>query len=41
MKAGKSSRHRNGLVKLGDEGLAGLEGGVVGSDAADKLDKLH
>src|SRR4029077_18666035 len=34
-------RYRDGLVKLDDKSLAGLEGGVVGSNAADKLDKFH
>ena len=29
------------LPQLADEGLAGLEGGVVGGDAADHLDQLH
>ena len=41
MKAGKSSDIVAVLPSRGDERLGGLEGVVVGGDAADQLDELH
>ena len=41
MKAGKSSETVIVLSSVADEGLGGLEGLVLGGDAAHQLDQLH